>query len=294
MEIKGTQTEKNLLAAFSGECQARSRYLFSGEIAREAGLDDVADIFYELAENEGEHARKEFEFLGGLGDVKMNIEKAIQGEHLEKEKIYPAFAKAAREEGFQKITDFFERMVAVEGTHEQRLRSLLKSLEGVEEFKGKTVMHSEVRMAQVMMPDQANPTGYVHGGELIKLMDNAAGVVAARHGRQDVVLARVAEITFFAPVAVGNLVLVHAALTFVSRSSMEITIELDAESLITGKRHHANTAYLIMVGIGEDGKPTEVPPLLISTEAQQRRFEEGKARYEAYKRSKKVKGDNHV
>ena len=88
--------------------------------------------------------------------------------------------------------------------------------------------------------------------------------------------------------------LVHAALTFVSRSSMEIKIELDAESLITGKRHHANTAYLIMVGIGEDGKPAEVPPLLVSTEAQQRRFEEGKARYEAYKRSKKVKGENHV
>ena len=286
MDIKGTQTEKNLLTAFAGECQARSRYFFSAEIAREAGMDDVADVFYELAENEGEHARKEFEFLGGLGDVKTNIEKAIQGEHLEKEKFYPAVAKVAREEGFQKIADFFERMVVVEGTHEQRLRSLLNSLKGDEEFKAKTVMHSEVRMAQVMMPDQANPTGYVHGGELMKLMDNAAGVVAARHGRQDVVLARVAEITFFAPVSVGNLVLVHAYLTFVSRSSMEVKIELDAESLITGKRHHANNAYLIMVGIGEDGKPSEVPPLLISTEAQQKRFEEGKARYEAYKKSK--------
>lgn len=287
MDIKGTRTEKNLQAAFAGESQARNRYLFSGAIAREAGLNDVADVFYELAENEGEHARKEFEFLGGLGDVKTSIKKAIQGERLEKEKIYPEFSKIAREEGFQEIANFFERMKNVEATHEQRLKDLLKSVEGQEEFKGKTVMHSEVKMAQVMLPDQANPSGYVHGGELIKLIDNAAGVVAARHCRQDIVLVRVAEVNFLAPVEVGNLALVHAYLTFVSRSSMEVGIELDAESLITGERYRANTAYLIMVSIDDDGKPTPVPPLLVSTEEQQRRFEEGKARYEAFKRAKK-------
>lgn len=287
MDLKGTQTEKNLQAAFAGESQARNRYIFSGQIAREAGLNDVADVFFELAENEGEHARQEFEFLGGLGDVKANIEEAIQGEHLEKENIYPRFAKTARQEGFTEIADFFEKMTKVEGTHEKRLRDLLKSLEGVKEFKGKTPMHSEVRMAQVMLPDQANPSGYVHGGEIIKLIDNAAGVVAARHSQQDVVLARVAEINFLAPVEVGNLVLVHAYLTFVSRSSMEIRIDLDAESLITGEEQRANIAYLIMVAIGEDGKPTKVSPLLISTEEQERLFEEGKARYEAHKKSKK-------
>jgi acyl-CoA hydrolase len=287
MDLKGTQTEKNLQTAFAGESQARNRYIFSGQIARKAGLNDVADVFLELAENEGEHARQEFEFLGGLGDVKANIEKAIQGEHLEKENIYPTFAQTARKEGFEEIADFFERMSIVEGTHEQRLRDLLKSLEGVEAFKGKTVMHSEVRMAQVMLPDQANPSGYVHGGEIIKLIDNAAGVVAARHGQQDVVLARVAEITFLSPVEVGNLVLVYAFLTFCSRSSMEVKIEVDAESLITGEKHRANIAYLIMVAIGEDGRPTEIPPLLISTEEQQRLFEEGRARYEAHKKSKK-------
>lgn len=223
----------------------------------------------------------------GLGDVRMNIEKAIQGEHLEKEKTYPGFAKVAREEGFQEIADFFERMSAVEGTHEQRLRDLLRSVEGAEEFKGRTVMHSEVRMAQVMLPDQANPSGYVHGGELMKLINNAAGVVAARHSKQDVMLVRVAEVNFLAPVEVGNLVLVHAYLTFVSRSSMEVRIELDAESLMTGESHRANTAYLIMVGIDEDGRPTQVPPLLVSTEEQQRRFEEGRARYEAHKNSRR-------
>ena len=219
--------------------------------------------------------------------MKTNIEKAIRGERLEKEEMYPKFARDARSEGFQEIADFFERMSAVEGTHEQRLRALLNSLQGTEEFRGKTVMQSEVRMAQVMLPDQANPSGYVHGGELLKLVDNAAGVVAARHSHNDVVLARIAEVSFLAPVEVGNLVLVHAYLTFVSRSSMEVRIDLDAESLLTGETRRANVAYLIMVAIDDNGKPVEVPPLLISTEEQQRLFDEGKARYEAHKQAKK-------
>jgi acyl-CoA hydrolase/ferritin len=289
MSLKGTKTEKNLWKAFAGESQARNRYLFSGDIAKESGFSDVADVFYELAENEGEHARKEFEFLGGLGNVKANIEKAIQGERLEQEKIYPEFARQAKKDGFSEIAAFFERMAVVEGTHEKRLRDLLKSIEGVETFKGKTVRYSEIRMAQVMMPDQANPSGYVHGGELIKLIDNAAGVVAARHCQADIVLARVADISFLAPVEVGNLVLIHAYLTFVSRASMEVRIDLEAESLMTGERYPAIKAYLIMVSIDEDGKPREAPPLLISTEEQQQRFDEGKTRYEAYKKSQKKK-----
>ena len=109
MDLKGKKKEKNLQAAFAGESQARNRYIFSGQIARKAGLNDVADVFFELAETEGEHARQWFEFLGGLGDVKANIERAIQGEHLEKENTYPKFAKTARQEGFTEIADFFEK-----------------------------------------------------------------------------------------------------------------------------------------------------------------------------------------
>ena len=142
---------------------------------------------------------------------------------------------------------------------------------------------------KVMMPDQANPSGYIHGGELIKMIDNAAGVVAARHCKADIVLARVADVSFLAPVEVGNLVLIHAYLTFVSRASMEVRIDLEAESLMSGDRWLANTAYLIMVSIDDDGKPREVPPLLISTEKQQQLFDEGKARYDAYKKSKTKK-----
>jgi len=137
MDIKGTRTEKNLQAAFAGESQARNRYLFSGAIAREAGLNDVADVFYELAENEGEHARKEFEFLGGLGDVKTSIKKAIQGERLEKEKIYPEFSKIAREEGFQEIADIFRAIAVAEKQHERRYLALAANVADGSVFKKK-------------------------------------------------------------------------------------------------------------------------------------------------------------
>lgn len=288
MELTGTRTEKNLRAAFAAESQARSRYIFSGDLASQAGRQEIADVFYELAANETEHARKWFEFLGGIGDVRSALEQAADGEHLEHVDIYPKFAQAAREEGFTEIADFFERMGEVEGTHEQRFRALLKDLDGVEPFRGKTVLHSATRMAQVMLPDQANPSGFVHGGELFKLVDNAAGVAAARHCDEDVVLARVADITYHLPVRIGNLVLVDARLTFASRSTMEVLVEMDAESLDTGEKYRAVTAHLIMVALDEDGKPVEIEPLLISTEEQHRLFEEGKTRYEAHKKARNV------
>jgi len=286
MELPGSKTERNLNAALAREAQARNRYLFSGDLAREAGLHHIADVFYEMAANEGEHAQKEFEFLGGLGDVRSAIEKAAQGERLECRNIYPAFAREARKEGFTRIAEFFERMSHAEGVHEERLRALLKDLDGVEAFRGKTVLRSATTVAQVTLPDMANPAGFVHGGELVKMIDNAAGVAAARHSQKNIVLARVAEIQFLHPVRVGSFVLIDARLTFTARSTMEVTVNLDAESPRSGKRRRAVTAVLIMVALDEKGRPAEVPPLLISTEEQQRLYEQGKNRYEAYKKSK--------
>ena len=285
MELKGTRTEKNLWAAFVAESQVRNMYIYFADAAREAGLHDVADVFYELAANEGEHANKEFEFLGGIGDVRANIEKAAEWEHREHQEVYPEFARGAREEGFCEIADFFERMSKVEGTHEQRCQDLLKSLDGIEKFKGRTVLRSSTAMAQTTLPNQANIAGFVHGGDLIKMMDSAAGVAAVRHCQKDVVTARVQQINFHRPVRVGSLVLINAQLTFVSRSSTEVRVELDTESPLTGKRSRALTAYFIMVAVDKDGNPTEVPPLLISTEEQEKLFNEGKARYEAHKQS---------
>ena len=174
MELKGTKTERNLWAAFAAESQARNRYIYFADAARETGHHDVADVFYELAANEGEHAKKEFEFLGGIDDVRSNVEKAAGHEHHEHEKVYPEFARVAREEGFPEIADFFERMSKVEGTHEQRCLDLLKSLDGIEQFQGRTVLRSAIAMAQTTLPNQANIAGFVHGGDLMKMMDSAA------------------------------------------------------------------------------------------------------------------------
>jgi acyl-CoA hydrolase len=172
-------------------------------------------------------------------------------------------------------------MSRVEAKHEEICISLLKTFDEHITPKERTVGHSSVTMAQLMLPHQANPAGYVHGGEIMKIMDNAAGVVAARHAHTNVVTARVDDINFLNPVRVGDLVLVHAMLTFVGRSSMEIRIEVETEHLGSEERRQALSAFFVYVALDPAGRPTEVPPLLITTEEGQRLFEEGRNRYEA-------------
>lgn len=147
-------------------------------------------------------------------------------------------------------------------------------------MEGKTVVESAVTMAQVMQPSQANAAGNVHGGEIMMIMDNAAGVVAARHTRSNVVTARVESISFFKPIYVGNLVTVCARLGFVSRHTMEIELEVTAEDLPTGAQAQALTAYFIMVALDPEGRPKEVPPLVLQTDQERDRFEQGRRRYE--------------
>ncbi|MBI5017033.1 MAG: hypothetical protein HZB55_16300 [Deltaproteobacteria bacterium] len=288
MELQGSQTEKNLWAAFAAESQARNRYGYFADAARASGRPDVADVFEQLAANEAEHAKREFELLGGAGELRGNLERAIQGERLEHEEIYPRFAHVARDEGFLEVADFFERMSKVEGAHERLCGELLDAVDGKTEFTGRTVLRSLTRMAQVTLPGQANPSGFVHGGELMKMVDNAAGVAAVRHSQRSVVLARVADIQFHRPVRVGDLVLLEARVTFVSRSSMEVTVELDSEWGGSGRRNRAVTATLIMVAQDKEGNAVEVPPLISSTEEQEKLYQEGKKRYEAYKTAKKT------
>ena len=283
MELKGSRTEENLRKAFARELQAYSSYLYFASAAREAGFQQIADIFLATAKNEAEHAEHEFKFLGGVGDIRENLTLALGREHEEASRLYPEAAQAAEEEGFAEIADFFRRMGKVEETHEKNYRELLESLDNGGDFKGRTVGHSEVWMAQVMLPDQANPAGFVHGGELMKLMDNASGVVAARHCRSNIVTATVEDIGFRAPVRIADLVIIHARMTFTSRSSMEVQIEVDAESLLTGDRQRALTAHFIMVALDAQGRATEVPPLIITTEEEERLFNEGLARYQARK-----------
>jgi uncharacterized protein (TIGR00369 family) len=290
MELKGSRTAEALQKAFAAESQAYARYIYFSSAARKAGLEQVADIFLETARNEAEHAEHEFNFLGGIADTKENVRAAANGEHYEWTEVYPRLEKTAREEGFTEIADFFQRMAEVEATHEKRFLQLLESLEKGQAFEGRTVGHSAVDMAQVMLPEQANPAGYVHGGELMKMMDNAAYVVACRHARTNTVTANVEEINFLRPVRVGDLVLIHAQITFVSRSSMEVRVEVETENLFTGQRVQALTAYYNMVALDAEGKPTQVPSLLLSTEEGERLFNEGLARYRSRKARKEQAG----
>ena len=136
----------------------------------------------------------------------------------------------------------------------------------------------ELTLAQVMLPEDANPRGNVHGGTLMKLADTAGGVCATRHARQRVVTAVVDSMTFEQPVYVGNLVVVHAAVTWTGRTSIETQVSINAEDVLTGDVRHISTAYLVFVAIDADGRPTPVRPLELATAEQRRRWEAAEQR----------------
>ena len=144
----------------------------------------------------------------------------------------------------------------------------------------KTVQESSVVMAQQMNPQDANPAGNVHGGVIMKLIDTAAGVVASRHARSNVVTASIDRLDFLHPVLVGDFVTLRASLNFVGKTSMEVGVRVEAENLIPGERHHTSTAYLTFVAIDEKRRPLALPPLILQTEEQQRRNQEAKVRRE--------------
>jgi uncharacterized protein (TIGR00369 family) len=284
MNLKGSQTEKNLEMAYAAESKVRNTYTYFAEAARKAGHPLVADVFLEIAKNEEEHAGRHLEFLEKIQDTQTNLEAAVHGEHYEATTIYPGFARTARAEGFEAIADYFERMAQVEDRHEKIIRDLLEQLREGGTPEERTAGHSSVTLVEVMLPHQGNPAGNVHGGEIMKLMDTAAGVVAARHAHSNVVTAKVEELNFLRPVHIGELVFTQATLTFVSRTSMEVLVEVETENLATEERHKALTASFIYVSLDRTGKPKQVPPLLITTEEGERLFEEGRERYEKRKK----------
>lgn len=148
----------------------------------------------------------------------------------------------------------------------------------------KKIQDSAINMSIVMLPHQANVAGNVHGGEIMKLMDNAAYVVAHRHARANVVTARVDELTFHHPILVGNLVICHANLTFVGTSSMEVSVVVEVEDLYKeSSRKCALSAYFTMVGLNAGGHSMKVPSLELITEEEKIQFDEGKKRYEEHK-----------
>ncbi len=148
MTVKGTQTEKNLLAAFAGESQARNRYTYFASVAKKEGLEQIAAIFQETADNEKEHAKRFFKFLEGgmteftatfpagkIGSTAENLSAAADGEHEEWKTLYPGFAKVAETEGFPDVAKAFRYIAAVEVEHEKRYRKLLANVTGGNVFK---------------------------------------------------------------------------------------------------------------------------------------------------------------
>ena len=141
MELKGSQTEKNLLAAFAGESQARNRYTYFASQARKEGYIQISAIFEETANQEKEHAKREFKFLKGgeveitaafpagvIGSTIDNLKEAAAGEHYETTEMYPEFAKVAEEEGFDEIAEVFRAIAIAEKRHEQRYLALAKNI----------------------------------------------------------------------------------------------------------------------------------------------------------------------
>ncbi len=135
MELKGSQTEKNLWAAFAGESQARNKYTYYSSKAKKDGYVQISNIFTETADNEKEHAKIWFKLVEGVGDTPANLKAAAAGEHDEWTSMYPGFAKTAKAEGFDKIAALFEAVAKIEKEHEERYKLLLLNIEQDKVFK---------------------------------------------------------------------------------------------------------------------------------------------------------------
>ncbi|ADU64072.1 MAG: acyl-CoA thioesterase [Pseudodesulfovibrio sp.] len=153
-------------------------------------------------------------------------------------------------------------------------------------MKPKSVKESEVIMTHLVLPQDANPAGNLHGGVILRHIDTTAGVVAKRHTRGNVVTVSIDRMAFKQPAYMGELLTFKASLNHVGRSSMEIGVRVEAENLRTGEVRHTNSAYLTFVALDDNGKPTPVPPLLLDTPTAQRRHREAELRRELRQRER--------
>ncbi len=141
----GTQTEKNLEAAFAGESQARNKYTYFASAAKKEGYEQIAGLFLKTAENEKEHAKMWLKELAGIGDTKENLAAAAEGENFEWTDMYADFARTAEEEGFPELARKFRMVAAIEKHHEERYRALLKNVETAAVFEKSEVKIWECR-----------------------------------------------------------------------------------------------------------------------------------------------------
>lgn len=144
-KYKGTKTEKNLLEAFAGESQARNKYTYFASRAKKDGYEQISALFLKTADNEKEHAKMWFKELNGIGDTAQNLAAAADGENYEWTDMYEDFAKTAEEEGFVELAKRFRMVAAIEKTHEERYRALLRNVDAQEVFKKSEVKVWECR-----------------------------------------------------------------------------------------------------------------------------------------------------
>lgn len=136
-------------------------------------------------------------------------------------------------------------------------------------------------IVRLMMPPDANPHGNVHGGVIMKVVDEVAGIVAHRHARRNVVTARLDRMDFLEPVFVGNALTLDARIAYTGRTSMEVVVDIKAEDLNTGEVVHTGTAWLTMIALNERGRPIHVPPILPESDEEKTLHELARRRYEA-------------
>ena len=146
------------------------------------------------------------------------------------------------------------------------------------QLTAKPVSASRVSLAQLMQPEHANALGDVHGGWVMKLVDEAGALACMRHAQRRVVTVAVDSMSFRKPVKVGDLVMLTAVVTYVGRTSMEAEVLVHTENPITGERIWTNTAYVVYVALDENDRPIAVPPIIAETEEERRKLEEGRER----------------
>jgi acyl-CoA hydrolase len=155
---------------------------------------------------------------------------------------------------------------------------------------GKTVRESEAETTLVMLPSDANPLGNVFGGIILKHVDLIAGLVAKRHaGHANIVTASMDSMTFSKPVYIGNALILKARINYVKRSSMEVEVNIEAEDLNKSQKVLTGTAYVTLVALDENGKPTEVPKLILQNNEEEERFLEGENRMQIRLKNREIK-----
>ena len=152
--------------------------------------------------------------------------------------------------------------------------------------KPKTIRASRISIAQLMQPEHANHHGNVHGGWIMKLVDEAGALACMRHAQNRVVTVAVDSLVFREPIKIGDLIILDAEVTYAGRTSMEAEVQVISENPITGERKHTNTAYLVYVALDDENKPSSVPELILETDEERQRMEQAKKR-QAYRISHK-------